>query len=178
MEEEPRCLHTFTGRTFFPEFPPLHDYAIEDIAHALSNTCRFAGHTRKFYSVAQHSVLVRRRVSDALGLWALLHDASEAYLCDLPTALKHSPDLEGYRRVERRVMFQIAAKFHLWPTVEPPEIKLADRAVLDLELPLLRMDETPTLVPQPPEVAEKAFLREFLELWGRREVQRLMGGSP
>ena len=72
--------------------PNPDDIRIEDIAHALSNQCRFAGHAREFYSVAEHSVHVSQLCLPEHALWGLLHDASEAYLVDLPRPLKLLPE--------------------------------------------------------------------------------------
>jgi hypothetical protein len=90
---------TYTGRKFNPfHHPEKLDpqlILVDDLAHSLSNVCRFGGHCRKFYSVAQHSILVARRVGELCPadmpahvkaeaqLMALLHDATEAYLPDL-----------------------------------------------------------------------------------------------
>lgn len=84
---------TYTGREFWPLDPRAEDVFIEDIAHALALTCRFTGHCREFYSVAQHSVLCSHYVADHGGdtgtqLAALLHDASEAYLPDVARPIK------------------------------------------------------------------------------------------
>lgn len=74
-------------------------FEIEDIAHALSLNCRFNGHIRHFYSVAQHSLMVANLMASlALGdpLEGLLHDATEAYMSDVPAPLKvRLPDWRG-----------------------------------------------------------------------------------
>lgn len=85
---------------------------IEDIAHALSMIPRFGGHLNRFYSVAQHSVLCFNLAIEygfEYGLAALLHDASEAYLLDMPTPIKNG--LPDYKKVEDRLMRVIAEKF-------------------------------------------------------------------
>src|SRR4051812_30250690 len=76
-------MQTFTGRQFWPVDPRADEIAIEDIARALAMTCRFGGHVRFHYSVAQHSFLVSLVCSPEHALWGLLHDASEAYLGDV-----------------------------------------------------------------------------------------------
>lgn len=86
-------LHTFTGRGFDPLNPRAEDVQLEDIAHHLGNTCRFGGATPKFYSVAQHAVLVALMVLEASRRpdWALLalhHDSAEAYIGDWPRPIK------------------------------------------------------------------------------------------
>ena len=79
-------IQTFQGKAFDPFAPRPADISHFDIAHALSNICRFTGHTNTFYSVAQHSVQVALLVPRPMQLAALLHDASEAYLCDIRPA--------------------------------------------------------------------------------------------
>lgn len=100
-------IQTYTGRQVFPFAPRPEDIDIEDIAHALSNQCRFTGHTREFYSVAQHSCLVSHHCDTALE--GLLHDASEAYLADMAKPIKEF--LPEYKEIEDRLMRAIAAKF-------------------------------------------------------------------
>ena len=80
-------IHTFTGRHFYPLNPNADDVDIEDIAHALANTCRFNGHVSTFYSVAQHCVLASQ-YCESDPLWALMHDAAEAYLPDVAAPVK------------------------------------------------------------------------------------------
>jgi hypothetical protein len=126
---------TFSGVTFWPLDPRPEDIAIEDIAHALSNLCRFTGHTRRFYSVGEHSV----RVSEALEgtgfeLWGLLHDASEAYLGDVARPTKYAVDGFGdaYRAAEYRLHRCVADRFGLsFP--EPAMVKAIDNRMLRAE---------------------------------------------
>ncbi len=176
-------IQTFTGRQFWPLDPRVEDVCIEDIAHALSNTCRFCGHTREFYSVAQHSILESCYV-EAIGgprvdaLWGLLHDASEAYLHDITRPLKRS-DLfgEAYVKAEARLMRVIADAFGL-PGEMPGNVKFADEVALVTEMRDL-MDHVPAgqyaeplredIVPWTPRSAELAFLDRFHAL---TEVQR------
>lgn len=131
-------LHTFTGRKFDLANPRAEDVCLEDIAHALSQLCRFGGHTREFYSVAQHSVAVSDRcwvgVGDAGQRYGLLHDASEAYLVDLPTPLKQLDLMMGYRLLERKVQRVVLEAFGLDPARVPPLVAVADREVAYAEM--------------------------------------------
>ncbi|MEM4379972.1 MAG: hypothetical protein QXL01_04720, partial [Thermoplasmatales archaeon] len=79
-------IETYSGKKF--DYLAQSELDIEDIAHALSNLCRFNGHTRVFYSVAEHSVNVSSMVPPELKIAALLHDAAEAYIGDVPSPLK------------------------------------------------------------------------------------------
>lgn len=105
-------IQTYTGKKVYP-FGPFgpDDVDIRDIAHALAYTCRWGGHCREFYSVAEHSMYVSKLVPDDLALDALLHDAPEAYLGDIPTPLKEL--LPKIGEAEDRIMVAIAKKFNL-----------------------------------------------------------------
>lgn len=164
-------MQTFTGRVFWPMDPRAGEVDIVDIAHALSNTCRFGGHCRGFYSVAQHSVLVARAVPDADRLWGLLHDAAEAYVGDIPRPLKR--DLDGFDGIEARVQAAITGRFRL-PEAMPATVRRADDAILvdefrDLmEAPALPLDLPAqglgiAIRPWAPRDARSAFLRMFRE---------------
>lgn len=120
-------MQTFTGRQFWPMDPRAGEVDIEDIAHALSMQCRYAGHCLRFYSVAEHCVLLARYASRQNQLWALLHDASEAYLVDVPRPLK--PFLPGYKEAEARVMAAVCERFKL-PIDMPEEVKFLDGSIL------------------------------------------------
>jgi 5'-deoxynucleotidase YfbR-like HD superfamily hydrolase len=164
-------LQTYTGRAFWPLDPRVEEIAIEDIAHSLSNLCRFTGHTRDFYSVAQHSLIASYECPD-FPLTALLHDASEAYLIDVPRPIK--PFLTEYRGIEDRLSTVIAECFGtLFPL--PEKVEIADRRMLATEKrDLFDREAAPwgamlepypcAIVPLPPYQAKEAFLRRFEEL--------------
>lgn len=164
-------MRTWTGRKFWPLDPRPEDVSIEDIAHALANICRFGGHC-PFYSVAQHSVLVSRLVSERLKPLALLHDAAEAYVGDMVRPLKlFMPPFIG---VEGRIQRVICQHFCLpWPA--PSAVKDADDIMLVVEARILlgvhAEQEWPSCAdvpvvdvafePLPPDRAEAAFLAEW-----------------
>lgn len=177
-------IETFTGEAFTPLSPAMSSIWIEDIAHALSNQCRFSGHVREFYSVAEHCVRVSRLLEawgedEDVQLWGLLHDASEAYLVDIPKPLKESEFGESYRRSENLLMRAICMRFGL-ATTEPLAVKTADMAMLNTEardlmpykpahwkeLKVPALDER--IVPWAPKEAEKRFLDRFRKLDGKR----------
>lgn len=127
-------IQTFTGRQFWPLDPEPEDFAVEDIAHALSLICRFGGHTNFHYSVAQHSLLVSKLCPPDYALEGLLHDAAEAYLADVPRPIKH--DLGGlmasYLQAEKQIERALADRFRLtypWPDI----VKYADNVALATE---------------------------------------------
>ena len=123
-------IRTFTG-LYIDVFDPTPDMiCIEDIAHGLSNVCRFAGQIPEFYSVAHHSVLVHNRVQKEFRLQALLHDASEAYLGDMPSPIKRK--LPAYKNVEKKLMKVIADKFGFDHKLHY-SVKEADKNVLEME---------------------------------------------
>lgn len=103
---------------------------IEDIAHALSHICRFTGHTKHFYSVAQHSYLCATLVPPEHALEALLHDAAEAYIGDVSSPLK--AQLPGYQVIEANLEQAIRQRFGL-PTQKTPWVKEADLQMLAAE---------------------------------------------
>lgn len=171
-------IRTFTGKLVDPVNLTPDDICIEDIAHALSNQCRFSGHVKNFYSVAEHSVRVMRRcATDPLA--ALLHDGSEAYLVDLPRPLKYHPEFAFYRVVEAHVSEMIEQKFGLLMLPEVvEEIHIADKRMLATEMHGLmnRQDSPLPFEPYPecadsrlgmdPKEAERWFLGNYATLVG------------
>ena len=131
------AIQTISGRWVDPLAPRPEELDIGDIAQALSNQCRFGGHSRVFYSVAQHSAIVsdlvmERGGSPEAGLAALLHDAGEAYLVDLPHPLKHRSGLgPPYRRAEALLEAAIQERFGVGAL--DPSYKAIDRSLLATE---------------------------------------------
>jgi hypothetical protein len=161
MTEDLGWIQTATGRQFKVCEPTAEMITPLDIAHALANTCRFNGHCQMLYSVAQHCCtmvahLERQGADLDLKRWALLHDADEAYLPDVPRPVKpflfvRMPDdertegegeigsgdtvLVPWATFARRVMFAVAKRFRLFPlSGDPPaEIKAIDLRLLATE---------------------------------------------
>lgn len=99
-------IETHTGKKFEFLNPTPEMVCIEDIAHALSNLCRYGGHSSRFYSVAEHCLLCEELAdhdgcADSIRLLALTHDASEAYCQDVVRPLKGL--LPGYKAIEGQV---------------------------------------------------------------------------
>ncbi|RVN04626.1 HD domain-containing protein [Sinorhizobium meliloti] len=127
-------MQTYTGRKFWPMDPRADEVLIEDIAHSLSLQCRYAGHCLRFYSVAEHSVHLARHLrwqGVEVALWGLLHDASEAYLVDVPRPVK--PHLPGYKEAESKVMAAVCERFGLSSTM-PAVVHDADNRIIGDEL--------------------------------------------
>lgn len=129
-----KFIVTRTGQRFYFDRPEWFHYTTTDIAPALANLCRFAGQMR-WWSVAQHSLLVGALVPPRHRLRGLLHDASEAFLADIPSPLKHSPIMRGYRALEARTMAAIHEDFGLAEedAEGDAEVKQADLLALRAE---------------------------------------------
>lgn len=145
------------------------DFVIEDIAHALSLQCRFTGHLRRFYSVAQHCITASELAPVGFKLEALLHDAAEAYLADVARPIKNLPGMDGYIRLDKAIDQAIRAQFGL-PLDMTPEVKAVDNQLLCTEARQLLPDHEWTdglpffqvsLSTLTPEQAENVFLQKF-----------------
>jgi hypothetical protein len=180
---------TYTGRQYWPQDPRPEDVDPIDIAHALSLQCRFGGHCKWHYSVAQHSLLVAELLGSmpAQGPgtcdWGLLHDASEAYMVDLPRPLKnHSAMGLEYKRIEALNMRAIWARFGLVGP-QPEAVAIADEVALAMEfrdvmglppdaLNLQQAPASPIITRMSPEACEAIFLNTLgVLLEARRDEQ-------
>jgi len=165
-------IQTFTGKQFFPLNPRGEDIDIRDIAHSLAMQCRFNGHCLKYYSVAEHSVRLSLMLPKELALWGLLHDAGEAYLCDLPRPLKHQ--MPSYFDFEDKLLSAVAQRFDL-PYPIPQPVFDADNTMLATEARDLMADPPvpwnlpyeplpEPIPPMRPAQAEQEFLYRFAQL--------------
>lgn len=117
---------------------------LEDIARGLSQVCRFAGQTTRFYSVAEHAVYVRSLVIEAghpeLGLAALHHDSHEAYLGDWPSPLKFVFDSDRLRALSHAIDEVICMRFlGLMPEdLKDPVVKQMDTLAMRREAATLK----------------------------------------
>jgi hypothetical protein len=170
-------IRTYTGRYVDILNPKAKDIDIADIAHALSQLCRFTGHTKEFYSVAQHCWHVSYEVPAIFALDGLLHDASEAYMADMSRPLKHAPEMSKYRAAEKAITKVIQGHFGLGQ--EPKEVKDIDRRMCATEMRDLMdavydwgVDQEPLslhILGWGSVSAERLFLGRFYELTGRNK---------
>lgn len=157
-----RSIRTISGQ-YVNVFEPNPDtLLILDIAHALSHQCRFGGHLPRFYSVAQHSLLCYLIANEEAKYDALMHDASEAYLLDMPKPIKL--ELPDYNLIEDNLMKVLAKKFNFnYPKSE--EVERVDIHLLKWEWETIMLDGINKLYPpidcMTPEEAKTEFLRIF-----------------
>jgi len=173
-------IQTCSGKKFFPLDPKMEDIDLESVAHSLSMQCRFTGHSKFHYSIAQHSVLVSYLCDSADAKHGLLHDATEFVLNDIPTPLKKLPQFSFYKEAEKKLQRIIYEKFGLSPD-EPPSVKKADLLALATEAntlldpihPEWKLPCTPLpvkIAKITPEQAKELFLNRFLELFGKDAI--------
>lgn len=104
-------IETYCGLYLNYLDPQPEQIELADIARGLAQTCRFAGQTTRFYSVAEHAIYVASMVPPELALAALHHDSHEAYLTDWPTPLKEAIGAEAFDDIADGIDWAIAKKF-------------------------------------------------------------------
>lgn len=159
----PDSIRTYSGQYVNVFDPDPSTIMIEDIAHALSFQCRFGGHMEEFYSVAQHSLNCSFSADPDQQFAALMHDASEAYLLDIPRPIKSR--LSNYKEIEDNLMKVISEIFKFQYPFHP-NIKYIDDQMLQLEWDtlILKKKSDIRLFPFTPSLAKKSFLERFHDL--------------
>lgn len=183
-------IQMFTGRMVDPLNPTIEDINIHDFIHALANKCRFTGHTKEFYSVAQHSVLVscvaerlakKKQLSqkdiEIVAKQGLLHEGDEVALPDIPTPIKVLEQF-AFLKVAAKSWHSLTMRKFGLPLIENPLVKQADRILLmtekrDLmnstnvwcqeEEGIIPMEEK--IIPMMPNEAKRMFLTRYKQLF-------------
>lgn len=176
---------TFTGKKFYFSDPLPEMICLADIAHALAHQCRFGGHAKRFYSVAEHSVLVSYLVPPHLALKGLLHAAAKAYYGDIVRPLKQQALIvaqgvcyDSWARTERKCLECIFGKYGLTGMIRHSRVVGVDIKLLGVEYDRLISEVRPPsllhvskldlmghrIVGYLPEEAEKLFLERAAAL--------------
>lgn len=180
MTRKGAWMGTYMGERFWPLDPHPWDFHLGDIAHHLSMTCRYGGAVQRFYSVAEHSVLVSLFVPPEYAKEALLHDASEAYVGDLIRPLKHQPEMKAFREAEDRIYPMVMEAFGVVSTEESRKVIsfVDDQIIADEVRALMRCPEKYferypagialgcTIRALDPLAAKSLFISRYLELFG------------
>lgn len=174
-------MQLYSGEMFNPLDPEPSYVNIEDIAHSLSMLCRYNGHCKRFYSVAEHSVLLSHTVDPENAKWGLLHDATEAYMGDMVRPLKH--EMPEFMDAEDNLEVVIAGRFNLgWPM--PAQVKEHDtRIVADEREQIMRPSRLPWSLLEgfpplgvrisgwSPSRAEAEFMSRYQQLFTNTETE-------
>lgn len=170
-------LGLFSGGKFHLQDMIPEEIKIKDITHALSMICRFGGHSRYFYSVAQHSLNVMKMMKDDgyttdIILYGLLHDASEAYLGDIPRPLKQMlPEYEIIEEKLQKVIWEHFKKQYGLPIPGSTQLSLVktyDDYALSMEAKALFSNSTKWELPPYP----KRLNGIYFELKSHHQVER------
>lgn len=180
-ERRGNWMQSFTGVQVWPLDPRIEDFRAEDIAHALACQNRFAGHAREPYSVGEHSVRASLAVDVStcrtddqrrkVRLAALMHDATEAYLVDLPRPIKRDPSMYGYRVAEERM----ATVIESWLRLPHGAFEWAAVKHVDAVMLMTEARDLLTLPPAPWGAAQGKrveLLPDTIVPWGWRETER------
>lgn len=164
IEDSPKNSIRTNSGLYINVFKPKPEMiCVEDIAHALAGLPRFGGHLNRHYSVAQHSVLSARMAKTKKDKRAaLFHDASEAYMLDMPTPIKAK--LSQYKRYEHNLMVAILKKYNV-PYPYSPNIKKIDTKMVHIEWDNLVIADKKSFKCWSKKKAKKEFLKMYKKLW-------------
>lgn len=156
----PNTVYTFSGKYIVITELKGEDICIEDIAHALSFKPRFNGNCKLFYSIAAHSISVASLVSKENKMQALLHDAAEAYLFDIPKPYKSLPQFSELVKLEDEVQLKIYDRYLKHFNTQEMEIKCADINEFNREWELAVHDN---YLASDPMSDKMRFMRSFID---------------
>ena len=128
-------IETWMKIKFYPLDPRPEEINLYDIGRSLSHQCRFLGHINFHYSIAQHCVLLHDYIEEPHKKQMLMHDCSEAYLCDIPSPLK--PHLTNYHELEKNLQTMIYEKYNI-DVIEHPRVKECDSKIIFDEITALK----------------------------------------
>jgi uncharacterized protein len=162
FKTNPNAILIHSGILFDVFNPKAENVNVVDIAHALSNICRYGGHCPKFYSVAQHSVLCSLQPGTPQEqMEFLMHDSSEAYLMDLPRPIKRN--MPSYVTIEESLLKVICEHYKLtYPLSE--RVHEVDNILLHFEYDNFYTNPNSSFDFWVPERAKAEFLARFNEL--------------
>lgn len=176
---------THTGKRVNPLHPDPAQICLVDIAHALSQICRYAGHTIHPYSVAEHSIILAGVVGPSLTHQrvAMLHDGAEAYILDMIAPIKRMPSMQFYRDIDDTLTGVIFEKYGLPINAFDNYMRKFDRAMCWAEvraglmahpeaLPYLSEYENPELRAIGDQIYEQ-MCREKYGTWGGAPAQQI-----
>ena len=164
-------IRTFTGKLVDPFNPDPSTIDIIDIAHGLSNICRYGGQCSRFYSVAEHCCYVSAALPEQYMLAGLLHDASEAYIGDMVAPLKEHRQLKAFGHIDNELSLIIETVFRT--SFRQLTVKKVDIAIREEEIAALFNPSKPVenkYLPAShdigfdPETAKAMFLRRYRQL--------------
>lgn len=148
-------FQTYSGKKFDYSDVEAYTPTVEEVAHSLSNTCRYNGHCKGYYSVAEHAarcalLAFRLGLSPAVQFAALHHDDDEAYSGDVIRPLKkmlrvvhHEGYIVSFSTLEARIQQHIRSVFNVtW------DDEIA-RQVCDLDNTMLLVEKEFILGPSP-----------------------------
>ena len=122
---------------FWPLDARPEEIKATDIGRGLANECRYGNQAPYFYSVAAHCVALTYVVPPHLQKWALVHDAAESYLSDIPRVMKQMPIFDLYRETEDALLKVIAGALGMEDVNEPAELKPYDHLMSHTEMLVL-----------------------------------------
>lgn len=193
-----KFIETYTGRKFFPLYPDKSQFSVIDIAHALSNQCRYTGHVAHFYPVAQHCCILAEYTANVLGgsaldcLQILMHDSPEGYLVDIARPVKQY--MPQYREWDHKINAELRSWMG-WDGIPIPEFQddLDSRIIVDERAALMtrsgndwghRLEPLGVTIERwTPEYAEERFLQQYaaysMGVYGKPQyINMAWGKSP